>query len=169
MEGQTVLREFDEDEALQDLVHEYPHTDTMNSALDKQDTREAYKELWTNKQYYQAYQSLNPDQHAVIQFNHEWCKKTVAALKTGETIPAYCLFLRGPGGTGKSHVIKMVHRDVNYFFNLYDKTVRDDPLVLLMVYTGTAAFNIGMLHSVLCLPTGGTECLSDEKWTTLHS
>ena len=55
MEGQTVLREFYEDEALQDLVPEYPHTDTMNRALDKQYTREAHKELLTNKQYYQAY------------------------------------------------------------------------------------------------------------------
>ena len=59
----------------------------------------------------------------------------------------------------------MVHTDVNYFFNLYDKTVRDDPLVLLTAYSGTAAFDIGgiTLHSALCLPTTGTEQLSDEK------
>ena len=64
----------------------------------------------------------------------------------------------------------MVHRDVN-FFNLYDKTVRGDPLVLLTACTGTAAFNIGgiTLHSVLCLPTTRTECLSEEKQTTLQS
>ena len=36
MEGQTVQKEFDEDKALQDLVHEYSHTDTMNTALGKQ-------------------------------------------------------------------------------------------------------------------------------------
>ena len=98
-------------------------------------------------------------------------KKAVAAFKTGETIPAYYLFLSGPGGKGKSHVIKMVHRDVNYCFNLYDKIVRDDPLVLLTAYTDTAAFNIGgvTLHSSLCLPTPGIENLSDGKQTTLQS
>ena len=87
----------------------------------------------------------------------------MAAFKTGETIPAYYLFLSGPGGIGKSHVIKMVHRDVNYFLNIYDKTVRDEPLVLLTAYTGTTALTIGgvTLCSALCLPTTGTECLSD--------
>ena len=64
-----------------------------------------------------------------------------AALRNGENIPAYYLFLSGPGGMGKSHVMKMIHRDVNYFFNLYKQTIRDNPLVLLTSYTGTAAFN----------------------------
>ena len=71
----------------------------MSTVLSKQYTREAHKELLRIKQYYKAYQSLNPDQSAVIQFNSEWCKKAVAALKTGEIIPAYYLFLSGPGVT----------------------------------------------------------------------
>ena len=51
-------------------------------------------------------------------FNHHWCKRADAALRNGESVPAYYLFLSGCGGTGKSDVIKMIHRDVNYFFNI---------------------------------------------------
>ena len=95
----------------------------------------------------------------------------VAALRNGKSILPYQLYVSGPGGTGKSYIIKMIHHDINYFFNLYEKTVRTDPLILLTAYTGTAAFNIDgiTLHSALCLPTSGTENLSYEKINTLQT
>ena len=103
--------------------------------------------------------------------HHHLCKRTAAELKNGESVPAHFLFLSGSGGTRKSHVIKMIHKDVSYFFDLYKQTIRDDPLVLLSAYTGTTAFNIEgiTLHSALCLPTTGKCYLSDEKRSTLQA
>ena len=62
MEGQTVLRGFDEHETVEDILQDNDHTDTMNTVLGKQYTNEVYKELLKNKQYYKAFQSLNADQ-----------------------------------------------------------------------------------------------------------
>ena len=44
-------------------------------------------------------------------FHRDWCKKAVLALKEGKPVEPYHVFLSGPGGIGKSHVIKVVHSD----------------------------------------------------------
>ena len=62
MEGQTVLGGFNEHETVEDILLDNDHTDTMNTVLGKQYTKEAHKELLANKQYYKAFQSLNADQ-----------------------------------------------------------------------------------------------------------
>ena len=36
----------------------------------------------------------------------DWCKKAILALKQGKPIEPYRVFLSGPGGVGKSHVIQ---------------------------------------------------------------
>ena len=51
-------------------------------------------------------------------------------------------FLSGQGGTGKSHGIKLIYRDVIYFFQQTLKPKPDEPLVLLTAPTGSATFNI---------------------------
>ena len=43
-------------------------------------------------------------------FHHNWCKKAVVALKEGKPVEPYHVFLSGPGGIGKSHVIKLQTR-----------------------------------------------------------
>ena len=44
-------------------------------------------------------------------FHRDWCKKAVHALKHGQQIEPYRVFLSGPGGVGKSHVIKLIQSD----------------------------------------------------------
>ena len=44
-------------------------------------------------------------------YHRNWCKKTVIALKNGKPIVPYRVFLSGPGGVGKSHVIRLIHSD----------------------------------------------------------
>ena len=175
-EGKTVIRGMDQNEAIDDHLCE---TKTYFSGLGRMYTKESHKDLLTTKQYNKNFRELNCEQREAVLFNRNWCKKSIIALKCDQTIPAYQLFLSGPGGTGKSHVIQMIHRDIKYFFNLYNSphtnifsaTSGDDPLVLLTAFTGTAAFNINgiTLHSALSLPTTRVKHLSNEKRTTLET
>ena len=65
----------------------------------------------------------------------------------------YHVFLSGPGGVGKSHVIKLIHSDTLKLLKLSGTFEPNDVTVLLTVPTGVAVFNIsGMtLHSALLL------------------
>ena len=49
MEGKTILRGFEEHETLEDILLDNDHTDTRNTVLGKQYTKEANKGLLTNK------------------------------------------------------------------------------------------------------------------------
>ena len=76
-------------------------------------------------------------------------------MKTGQPITPYRVFLSGPGGVGKSHVISLIHRNTVKLLRLSGQVQPDDVTVLLTAPTGVAAFNIqGMtVHSVLLLNT----------------
>ena len=86
-------------------------------------------------------------------FHCDWCKKAVVALKEGKLVKPYRVFLSGPGGVGKSHVIKLIHSDTLKFLKLSGAFEPDDVTVLLTAPTGVAACNInGMtLHSAFLL------------------
>ena len=62
-------------------------------------------------------------------------------------------FSVGPGGTGKSHVVHLIQRDMSYFFKHTVKPDDDQPIVLITAPTGSAAFQIGRstIHSAFLL------------------
>ena len=84
------------------------------------------------------------------------------------------MFLSGPGGVGKSHVIKLIHSDTIRFLKLAgDRFEPDDVTALLTAPTGVAAFNInGMTpHSAFLLRTAKyslSQALSHDKLNTLR-
>ena len=107
-------------------------------------------------------------------FHRNWCKKAVIALKEGKSVEPYHVFLSGPGGVGKSHVIKLIYSDTLKFLRLSGAIEPDDVIVLLTAPTGVAAFNInGMtLHSAFLLGGGkytGFQSLSHDRLNTLRS
>ena len=57
------------------------------------------------------------------------------------------------GGTGKSHVVCLIQRDMSYFFKHTVKPDDDQPSVLITAPTGSAAFQIGgsTIHSTFLL------------------
>ena len=63
-------------------------------------------------------------------FHRDWCKKAVLALKEGRPVKPYHVFLSGPGpgGVGKSHVIKS---DTLKLLRLSGTFEPDDVIVLL--------------------------------------
>ena len=106
-------------------------------------------------------------------FNCKWCKDYIASLRNGRKTPSYQIFLNGPGGTGKSHIIKLIRRDAIYFLQKTMKIEPDQPnIVLLTAPTGLAAFNIGgvTLHSAFMLWTSSdcAETLGWEKKSTMQ-
>ena len=118
--------------------------------------------------------ALNDKQRDIVMFHRNWCKKAVIALKQGKAIEPYRVFLSGPGGVGKSHVIRLIHSDTIKFLKQSGTFEPDDVIVLLTAPTGVAAFNInGMtLHSALLLGTSkytGFQPLSHDKLNTLRT
>ena len=46
-------------------------------------------------------------------------KESIVKMKEGMVPDSYQIFLSGPGGTGKSYVIKMIYRDNIKFFRRF--------------------------------------------------
>ncbi len=88
-------------------------------------------------------------------FHRAWCKRAVIALKNGQPVSPYRLFVSGPGGVGKSHVISLIRNDTVKLLRLSGQVQPVDVIALLTAPTGVAAFNIqGMtVHSSLLLST----------------
>ena len=86
-------------------------------------------------------------------YNRAWCKSYINAVRHGENQEAYRIFLSGPGGTGKCHVVCVIQRDMSHFFKHTVKPDDDQPIVLITASTGSAAFQIGgsTIHSVFLL------------------
>ena len=105
------------------------------------------------EQYRQYIRELNDEQKSIFMFHRDWCKKAVLALKQNKPVEPYHVFLSGPGGVGKSHVIKLIHSDTLKLLKLSGTFQPDDVIVLLTAPTDVAAFNINSmtLHSALLL------------------
>ena len=87
--------------------------------------------------------NLNTDQCHIVMYNRAWCKSYINEARHGENKKGYRIFLSGPGGTGKSHVVHLIQRDMSYFFKNTVKPDDDQPIVLTTAPTGSAAFQIG--------------------------
>ena len=137
---------------------------------------EALKDTISAEEYCVMMRKLNKEQREIVMFNRKWMKESIVKIKKGEVPESYKIFLSGPGGTGKSHVIKMIRYDnVKLFRRFYVcsgddgmQTSTEDVITLLCAYTGTAAFNIdGMtLHSAFQLHS---RSISDERKTTMRT
>jgi hypothetical protein len=122
--------------------------------------------------YRNLFRQLNKKQKIIVRYHRQWCKNAVIALKAGKSIQPYQVFLSGPGGVGKSHVIRMIHSDTIKFLKLSGAFEPDEIVVLLSAPTGVAAFNInGMtLHSAFLLSIrGSSSFLSSDRLNTLRT
>ncbi len=125
-------------------------------------------------QYRTLLRGLNTKQGQIVMFHRRWCKKAVLALKQGKPIDPYYVFVSGPGGVGKSHVIKLIHSDTLKLLKLSGTIQPDDVTVLLTAPTGVAAFLInGMtVHSALlfgCGKYGRFQPLNHDKLNSLRT
>ena len=133
------------------IVKEVPQS--QNELLSLKYTKEARKELLSTQEYNKYMQWLNKEQKMVVMYHRKWCKETVLALKQNKLVKPYCLFLSGPGGVGKSHVVKMLHTDTVKLLECAHQINADDVPILLKSATGVAAHNINgiTIHSAIML------------------
>ena len=174
-EGMVTERELPEEG--QENVDLAPNSPTANrSELHARFSAELNKALMSPQEYRAMMRSLNTKQKEVIMFHRKWCKEAIFALKHSKPMAQYKVFLSGPGGVGKSHIIKLVHYETMKLLKpLSGHFEPDDLPVLLTAFTGTAAFGIeGMtLHSALgfnCGPKNKKDYqpASSEKLNTLR-
>ena len=60
--------------------------------------------------------TLNKDQCHTVMYNRAWCKSYINVLRHRKKQEGYRIFLSGPGGTGKSHVVCLIQRDMSHIF-----------------------------------------------------
>ena len=136
---------------------------------------EAEKTVMTPTEYRDSMRGLNKKQKQIIMYNRKWCKNAVKAWKNNQEINPYRIFLSGPGGVGKSHIIKIILSDMKKLLRLSNRIKPTDVTVLVTAPTGVAAFNVdGMtIHSALLLKVtrsrSGEPPLAFEKLNTLRS
>ena len=66
--------------------------------------------------------TLNKEQHHIVMYNRAWCKSYINAQRHGEKQEGYRIFLSGPGGTGKSHIVMSHTKRYVQFFQTHSKT-----------------------------------------------
>ena len=96
------------------------------------------------------------------------------ALKQGKPIESFRVFVSGPVGVGKSHVIRLIHSVTIKLLRLSGAIKPDDVIVLLIARTGVAAFLISdmTMHSALVLGRskyGGFQPRSHDRLNSLRS
>ena len=134
---------------------------------------EAEKNMLKPSEYREMMRHLNKKQRQIIMYNRTWCKNAIKAWKNNQNIEPYRIFLSGPGGVGKSHVIKIIQSDMKKLLRLSHRVKPTDTTVLITAPTGVAAFNVdGMtIHSSLLLRVSGQSAstsLSFDKLNTLR-
>ena len=92
---------------------------------------------------------LYKKQYSVVMYHHTWCKQAILAMKNGEAITPYRLFISGPGGVGKSHIIRILQSITINLLRLPGMVEHSD---VITVFTGVAALNNdGITHAGLLL------------------
>ena len=146
------------------LQNEQQEKDTIDTVCDdntrnKRDTlsmlyaKAAKRQDMNFQDYCRHVCTLNKDQCHKVMYNRAWCKSYINALRHGENQEGYRIFSEWPRGTGKSHVVCLIQRDMSHFFKHTVKPDDDQPIVLITTPTGSAAFQIGRstIHSTFLL------------------
>ena len=111
--------------------------------------------LMSSAEYCKKMRQLNKEQQNIVQYHRKWCKSVIRAARHNEPFPkAYKVFISGPGGVGKSHVMDLLKNDTYRLLRHLPSVHPHDVLSLVCAPTGTAAFNIsGMtIHSTFFIP-----------------
>ena len=84
--------------------------------------------------------SLNSKQREVFNVVHKWAKDYVKC--NGHNVEPVYICISGSGGTGKSHLVKVIYNAISRTL-LYHCKDPEKPRVLLLGPTGISALNIG--------------------------
>lgn len=159
---------IDEEEVpqLPDLEAGLPDTSSSSQPTFLETTRQRV----SSSQALNILQTMNKKQRELFLHLRQWCVQKV----TGKTVKPFHVFVTGGAGTGKSHVINgFQHEAIRLLSPLTNSA--DDVTVLLVAYTGTAAFHIGgqTIHSAFAIHSDIRSTkytpLGDDQLTRLRS
>lgn len=119
----------------------------------------------TKGQHLERLRSLNENQANLFHFIKNWAER-----KEYQDADPFYIFLTGGAGTGKSHTIKCIFNEIDRTLSRKSENA-DLPVVLLVAYTGTAAFNIGgqTIHSAFNINKNMSQQLAEESANTLRA
>ena len=109
--------------------------------LSKLYSKAAKKQNMDFQDYCKQMRTLNAKQQHIVMYNRAWCKSYINAIQNGEKFQGYRIFLSGPGGTGKSHVVCLIQRDMAYLLNQIIHADDEQPIVLVTAPTGSACIS----------------------------
>ena len=174
-EGMELERPMAEDDLVANEAMIMAPSDRQKREIVARYSVETEKTTMTPAEYRSIMRGLNKKQRQIIMYNRRWCKNAVKAWKNNQEISPYRIFLSGPGGVGKSHIIKIIQSDMRKLLRLSNRIKPTDVTVLVTAPTGVAAFNVdGMtIHSALLMKVtrkrSGESPLTFEKLNTLRS
>ena len=150
-EGSTEERHVDPEDmeaGLSDIVSRPPAPSRHDAVVAKYQS-ESHKDDMSAAAYNECMRTLNTEQRQCVMYHRQWCKSAVHSLRQGKAVKPYRLFISGPGGVGKSYVIKMIRHDTRRYMKGVREINPHDLTVLLTAPTGVAAHNIGgmTIHS----------------------
>ena len=136
-----------------DSVHRQTNISEAPGEADDQELNNLMFTTMTDSDYISSKSSLNTEQLKAFQMVEQYFQ-SLQLYKQGEVNnkpdPLH-LFISGPGGTGKSHVISLIKELV--IRSSLDNLTKDSPAVIVTA-TGVAAYNVQgvTLHRALNLP-----------------
>ena len=98
----------------QDISEDTTHEERQDNTKNTTDTlcmlyaKAAKKQDMNSHDYCTHIQNLNTEQCHIMMYNRAWCKSYISAVRHGQNQKGYTMFLSGPGGTGKSHVVHLI-------------------------------------------------------------
>ena len=131
-EGYNTIQKLTEEQVNDtDRALDANNQDKQYHQLAKLYEKAARHDNMTFHEYCAQIQSLNTEQHHTVMFNRVWCKSYIHAMKNKEKVQGYRIFLSGPGRTGKTHVLKLIQRDIYHLLHTTVNADPDQPLVLM--------------------------------------
>lgn len=124
--------------------------------------------LLSTQDYKDMMVGLNMEQQAAVFHHQRWCKQSLSELKHGKQPCPYHLFISGPGGVGKSHVIKLLQQDTLKILKRTTYFEPDDTVILITAPTGTAAFGVGGMTIHTALGFGFSSNITADKLNSLR-
>ena len=103
----------------------------------------AKKQDMNFQEYCKYVSTLNKEQCHIVMYNRAWCKSYINVQKTWRKARRIQNFSEWSRGTGKSHIVHLIQRDMSIFFKHTVKPDDDQPIILITAPTGSAAFQIG--------------------------
>ena len=104
-------------------------------------------------EYCSHFRILNKEQKHIVMYSRAWCKSYINALKHGSNKEGYRIYLSGPGGVGKSHVLCFIQRDMSHLLSHVLNVQPDQLIVLVTAPTDSATYQIGgsTIHSAFLM------------------